>query len=466
MKKLIISILLCCAALVAQETVDHANAVKVLPWTMRPDFPGICVAGQRMTLTSGSYGSNDYVCGTHNNWISVGVSSGTTTSTPGVGTGSVTLYDAGGLLRTIIAAPDTLSSNYATVLPTVPPTDGQIKTYTAPVGSGATAGTITLSSGGIASIPVTAGGSGYGTTPPLVSFDGDGTGAKATAVLSAGSVVSVTVDAPGQNYSQATATFVPVSVESFTTPASGGATPAGSNGDLQKKNGTALAASGINDDGTTISIPARTVAIGTTFPVTIGDSVSGISGPIATTSKIGGVLLSGLSGLIKMTAGVPAVAAAGDIPNIAESQVTNLVSDLGGKASSTATLTVNGTTCTLGASCAPIPLIPSSISTSGPVSDPGGNAAFQYNNASGALTFNLPAGVAGMQRCYRNATGKSGAITIAVTTSNSIDLNGANGTTSTGTLVSSGALGDAVCLQSDAANHWYAYVSSGSWTNN
>jgi len=106
------------------------------------------------------------------------------------------------------------------------------------------------------------------------------------------------------------------------------------------------------------------------------------------------------------------------------------------------------------------------ISTSGPVADPGGSSAFQFNNASGALTFSLPAGVVGLQRCYRNATGKSGVITIAVTTSNTIDLNGANGTTSTGTLVSGGALGDAVCLNSDATNHWYAWVNKGTWTNN
>jgi hypothetical protein len=106
------------------------------------------------------------------------------------------------------------------------------------------------------------------------------------------------------------------------------------------------------------------------------------------------------------------------------------------------------------------------ISTSGPVADPGGPSYYQYNSASGALTFDLPAGIAGMQRCYRNATGKSGVITVAVTTSNAIDDNGANGTSGTGTLVSGGALGDAVCLVSDVANHWYAYVQKGTWTNN
>lgn len=105
------------------------------------------------------------------------------------------------------------------------------------------------------------------------------------------------------------------------------------------------------------------------------------------------------------------------------------------------------------------------ISTSGPVTDPAVPYAFQFNNASGALTFNAPSGVAGYQRCYKNATGKSGVITIQMATSNTVDVGGTNGA-SAGTLVSSGAAGDALCIVSDATNHWYAYINSGSWTNN
>lgn len=104
-------------------------------------------------------------------------------------------------------------------------------------------------------------------------------------------------------------------------------------------------------------------------------------------------------------------------------------------------------------------------STSGPVTDPGDTFDFQYNNASGALTFNAPAGVQGLERCYRNATGKSGVITVQMATSNTVDLNGANGS-SAGTLVSGGALGDGICINSDTTNHWYANVTSGTWTNN
>lgn len=104
-------------------------------------------------------------------------------------------------------------------------------------------------------------------------------------------------------------------------------------------------------------------------------------------------------------------------------------------------------------------------STSGPVSDPGDTFDYQYNNAAGALTFNAPDGVVGLERCYRNATGKSGVITVQMASLNTVDLNGANGSTA-GTLVSTGALADGICINSDATHHWYAAITSGSWTNN
>lgn len=109
--------------------------------------------------------------------------------------------------------------------------------------------------------------------------------------------------------------------------------------------------------------------------------------------------------------------------------------------------------------------IPVLISTSGAVADPGGVNYYQINNASGGLTFNAPAGAAGYQRCYRNATGKTGAITIQMATSNTVDLGGTNGSAA-GTLVSGGAAGDSLCIVGDATNHWYAYKQSGTWTNN
>jgi hypothetical protein len=104
-------------------------------------------------------------------------------------------------------------------------------------------------------------------------------------------------------------------------------------------------------------------------------------------------------------------------------------------------------------------------STSGPVSDPGDTFDFLYNNSSGAITFNAPAGVVGLERCYRNSTGKTGVITIQMAASNTVDFNGTNGSVA-GTLVSTGALADGICINSDATNHWYASPTSGTWTNN
>jgi hypothetical protein len=72
--------------------------------------------------------------------------------------------------------------------------------------------------------------------------------------------------------------------------------------------------------------------------------------------------------------------------------------------------------------------------------------------------------VAGLQRCYRNSTGVTAVLTVQMAASNTIDLNGANGS-SGGYLASSGALGDSVCIVSDSTNHWYAYAGGGTWTN-
>jgi hypothetical protein len=86
-------------------------------------------------------------------------------------------------------------------------------------------------------------------------------------------------------------------------------------------------------------------------------------------------------------------------------------------------------------------------------------------NAPGALTFNAPDGIVGLERCYRNSTGKTGAITIQMAANNTVDVNGVNGSVA-GTLVSNGALGDGVCINSDSAHHWYASITGGTWTNN
>lgn len=129
---------------------------------------------------------------------------------------------------------------------------------------------------------------------------------------------------------------------------------------------------------------------------------------------------------------------------------------------------IYGTNCTIGSPCTPNPYT-IFITTSCPQNDAFSTlpSIFYINNSGGNCQFNLLAGTTGkFQRCFRNATGNSGIITIAVATSNSIDVNGTNGTTSSGTLVSGGALGDSVCVVDDGSNHWYAFVQNGAWANN
>ncbi len=79
-----------------------------------------------------------------------------------------------------------------------------------------------------------------------------------------------------------------------------------------------------------------------TVSATAGGDLSGTL-PTPTVVKVNGTSLAGLAtGLLKNTTGtgVPSIAAGSDVPNIAESQVTGLVSDLAGKA---AVLAATGT---------------------------------------------------------------------------------------------------------------------------
>ena len=106
------------------------------------------------------------------------------------------------------------------------------------------------------------------------------------------------------------------------------------------------------------------------------------------------------------------------------------------------------------------------VSTSGPVAVT--TAGYYFNNAAGALTFTLKtlaSGDVGNTWCFRNYTGKSGAITLTAPASTSIDVLGANGSAA-GTLVSAGALGDSVCVTAVTTTEYMAYVGAGTWTNN
>jgi hypothetical protein len=138
--------------------------------------------------------------------------------------------------------------------------------------------------------------------------------------------------------------------------------------------------------------------------------------------------------------------------------------DLSGNVSVTGTATIGTTLPTsIGNSGVLVPVV---ISTSGPVAVSA--TGFYFNNASGALTYTLPtitSANVGLQVCVRNAVAKTGAITLTAPASTYIDVSGAVGSAA-GTLVSGGALGDSACVVAVDTTHYYAYVGSGSWTNN
>lgn len=101
--------------------------------------------------------------------------------------------------------------------------------------------------------------------------------------------------------------------------------------------------------------------------------------------------------------------------------------------------------------------------TTSPAADAGGGNLILENNSQGPMTFNLPGWSSGLQRCYRNYTGNTGPITIAVPTGNVIDYNGANGLK--GTFISTGTVIDYACLIADTSNHWSVWGASGTWVN-
>jgi hypothetical protein len=109
------------------------------------------------------------------------------------------------------------------------------------------------------------------------------------------------------------------------------------------------------------------------------------------------------------------------------------------------------------------------IDTSGPVTV-ATTSGYNWNNSSGALTYNLPTITAGMvmagySRCFGNLYGKSGALTLQAPASTYIALYGTLGSAA-GTLVSSGALGDSACVVAVDTTHYQATGTAGNWTNN
>jgi hypothetical protein len=109
------------------------------------------------------------------------------------------------------------------------------------------------------------------------------------------------------------------------------------------------------------------------------------------------------------------------------------------------------------------------IDTSGPVTV-ATTSGYDWNNSSGALTYNLPTitsamVTAGYSRCFGNLYSRSGAITLQAPASTYIALYG-EVKSAAGTLVSSGALGDSVCVVAVDTTHYQATGVAGNWTNN
>jgi hypothetical protein len=94
-----------------------------------------------------------------------------------------------------------------------------------------------------------------------------------------------------------------------------------------------------------------------------------------------------------------------------------------------------------------------------------GHSAYFINSGADEAnsTFTLPAVEAGLQYCFKNATGIDHVLKILAVSDDVIDLDGAD-TGAAGYIHSGGALGDAACVVGVDATHWYSYVQKGTFT--
>lgn len=92
-----------------------------------------------------------------------------------------------------------------------------------------------------------------------------------------------------------------------------------------------------------------------------------------------------------------------------------------------------------------------------------------YFECTGTCTVTMPVPVAGMQYCVRNSNNVATVITLAAIGSSARYENTAStayGTAGTGTFVSSGAVGDKVCLVGKDSTHFDILAFNGTWTAN
>jgi hypothetical protein len=96
-----------------------------------------------------------------------------------------------------------------------------------------------------------------------------------------------------------------------------------------------------------------------------------------------------------------------------------------------------------------------------------GIPGYYWNNTSGAYGWVLDVPAPGKQYCFGNYSGRTGVLTITSTTGVYIVYKGANGTVTTGTLVSGGVAGDFVCMTGVDSTHYNVTGAGyGTWTNN
>ena len=140
------------------------------------------------------------------NSSSQGDTSNTNTNTMTVPTGPMSIDRAFVSGRTLPARTN-LPSAPGPSSPTVAPTNVGNTSIVA-----ATFGTPVITSGAITSIPISNGGSGY-TVPPIITISGNGSGARAVAVLGtgaqSGTVVRISITNPGTGYTSASTTTAP-----------------------------------------------------------------------------------------------------------------------------------------------------------------------------------------------------------------------------------------------------------------
>jgi hypothetical protein len=94
-----------------------------------------------------------------------------------------------------------------------------------------------------------------------------------------------------------------------------------------------------------------------------------------------------------------------------------------------------------------------------------GYSGYYWNNTSGSYGWQLDAPIVGKQYCFGNYPGRSGILTVTTAPSVYIAYEGINGTITTGTLISGGALGDFVCMEAVDLTHYVVTGAGyGSWT--